>query len=1410
MGPKHHKAKIYLNQGLFNALNTFSDLEKRISSLPSATSRGDAFEVFAEAYLNTQKSSLAQQVWPFEEVPQSIKRLLKLDTIRDMGVDGVFKSRLDTHCAYQVKFRTGRGSLKWDELSTFMGLSDQVDQRVLFTNCERLPQLMDDRSGFYCIHGNDLDRLEKKDFDLIENWLVGSNVSRDIKKPREHQIEAINALVNKLKYDRNATAIMACGTGKSLVSMWVAEKISPKSILVLVPSLALIRQLLHEWMKETSWSDVLYLCVCSDPSVVRGSDDLIVHQADLDFPVTTDVTIIRRFLKLPSDAIKIVFTTYQSTNVVCEAAKSFHTFDLAVFDEAHKTAGRKGRRFSAALSDENISIDKRIFFTATPRHYDVRKKDKEGDSSLVYSMDHPEVYGDIAYSLSFTRAALKKIICDYKVVISVVTSKMVNHELLKNGEVLIQDDYVKARQIANQIALHKAIDKYGAKKIFTFHRSVASAQSFTSDKAEGIRTHLPLFETFHVNGRMLTSRRERNIREFSESAHAIMSNARCLTEGVDVPAVDMVAFMAPKRSRVDIVQATGRAMRKADYKKVGYILVPLFVEQAKGESIDEALERTEFGEVWDVLQALQEQDDVLTETIRKMREEKGYTGGYDDLALPKKVEVLGPEVEFDDLSNSIAATCIENIGSLWDERLGQLKAYKDAYDHCNVPAKWPGNPSLGNWVRSQRRQYKIDELSEERVKKLEGLGFSWALHEDLWEEKYSELENYKSRFKNCEVPKSWPENPSLANWVKTQRKAYKNEDLSSKRIKMLNKLSFSWSLMDKNWDDYFDDLKRYNRQYETYDIDTSFYRLRRWVVEQVRKYRHGTLNNERLNKLNDIEFDFSVYLLEKDSNRKKYLVNVKSSWQKYYEVLLKYRKKYGNCNVPSRFKDGISLGTWVVAQRQLYKFDEIDEEKIDLLNSINFNWEPHKSEWEDRYLELMQYKQDNGHCNVPQRYDNSKLSNFVSRARGIYRYSNIDENGNYISKERGGILTAEQVALLNDIDFTWRLTGDNSERWNERYAELKKYYEEYGDADVPVKWVVNPVLGRWLETQRRDYKENKLSDAKLKKLNKLKIIWNKGCEQRWLDKYKKLKARADAQPYTNYTLLKKELPELCSWLKDQRRAYLNKKMPEGRKILFEKVRVDWSISSAQSKAKKRKIKTKKKKKKKKKIIINKASLNSDLDSNLLKHKVSSIDKNALIELANYRNEYGNCNVSRSDKSRKQLSHWISTQRKKYRLGKLEKEVMEKLLNIGFEFDPVRERWNRNFMGLQTYYNEHGDSNITKNDKFNKKLGIWISNQKTRYKKGTLSDKEIACLEENGVSLTFTSSRDETWQSMYHELMKYLEEHGNSCVPQIYPANKKLGRWVSDQRVRFNKGVLNKEKISLLDKLEFIWNTKKLK
>ena len=893
--PKHPRTRYFVDRGLFEGLRGFADFEARVAALPSEQERGDSFEVFAEAYLATQKLVGAEEVWPADQVPIAVLQACRLP-IQDMGADGVYKTYTGQFNAYQSKFRTGRPALTWQELSTFMGLTDQVGERVLFTNCDDLPAVMDARSGFFCIRGTDLERLTEDDLGTIADWLRGAAFTPKRKEPRPHQVEALKHILTGLDENDRVTAVMACATGKTLLSLWLAEHIKAKRILVLVPSLALIRQTLHEWFKETEWEQPRFIAVCSDPTVTQGAEDaLVVHQRDLDFPVTTDVGEVREFLAAPGDGVQIVFSTYQSAHVVGEAAQNIDGFDLGIFDEAHKTAGREGAKFGFALDDRHVQIAKRVFLTATPRHYDVRKTDKEGDKALVYSMDVPATYGPRVHTLTFAEAARRGIICNYKVIISVVTSEMVNADLLSRGEVLVEGDVVRARTVANQLAIQKACEAHDLKKIFSFHRSVASARDFTGGTASSIKSHLPEYATYHVNGEMQTARREKEMRAFREADRAIMSNARCLTEGVDVPAVDVVAFLSPRKSKVDIVQAAGRAMRTAPDKETGYVLLPLFLETEANETIEEALARTDFEEAWDVLQAMQEQDAVLAEIIREMREETGRRGGFDDSKLREKVELLGPEISLEVLRSAVSTMLVDRLGVTWDERYGELKRYKERFGDCNVPTEWAENPQLANWVAIQRAFEKKGWLSADRKKRLDELGFDWDPRDFAWEVMFAELERYKERFGDCDVPAKWTENPQLGSWVAVQRAFERKGLLSAERKSRLDELGLDWDpsdAWDSAWEAMLTELKRYKDEHGDCNVlgRKENRRLAAWVSKQRRLQITGNLPSARKTRLDELGFDWvprgSTFGVPRDA-----------VWDAYFAELKRFRDKHGHCNV---------------------------------------------------------------------------------------------------------------------------------------------------------------------------------------------------------------------------------------------------------------------------------------------------------------------------------------------------------------------------------------------------------------------------------------------------------------------------------------------------------------------------------
>lgn len=1148
----HPKAAAFVSQNLFAGLNSFTELENRIAALPDKQSRGDAFEVFAEAYLATQRSHEAAHVWPLNAVPSTVLQQLNLAS-KDYGIDGVFQTQLGQLNAYQVKFRTDRPALTWRELSTFMGLADspQIGSRVLITNCDELPSIINERQGFFCIRGSDLDRLEADDFHAIEAWLADSAFIASRKTPKQHQQEALAALLPALEQHDRVSAIMACGTGKTLVALWTVEQMQVDRVLVLVPSLALLRQLLHEWLRETSLPNLAYLCVCSDKTVTEGVDSISTAQSDLDFPVSTDAANVRGFLDAPFAGRKIVFSTYQSADVVGKALREGEAFDLAIFDEAHKTAGREGRNYAFALDDANLLIRKRLFFTATPRHYNPQQKDSEGEAQLVFSMDKPEVYGPQAYRLTFSEAARQDIICGYKVIISVITSDMVTNELLSKGEVMVQGDAVRARQVANQIALRDAVEKYGAKKIFTFHKTIGSAASFVAKGSEGIRTHLPDFETFHVSGKMATAQREREMRDFRAAACAVMSNARCLTEGVDVPAVDMVAFLSPRRSRVDIVQAAGRAMRRADGKTVGYVLVPLYVELAAGETVEGAVSRSDFDEVWDVLNSLQEQDDVLAEIIRHFGEQKGSGKGFDDSRFNERVDFGGPRLSLETLRASVATRCLDSLCSSWDVWFGKLKAFKECFGHCNVETGWEEDSGLWSWVSAQRTRRNKGQLPLERVHLLEELGFVWDFQaqksQETWMKWYLELEGYTKEHGNPHVPRSHA-NTKLASWVWIQRcrrdKCYgKSGRLTKDQIELLDRLGFRWDAREEQWQKQLEQLKQFKEQHGHCNVELvadEDDNLLGWVNKQRSMLSKGKLDEERKNQLDAIGFSWASKIND-------------VKWEEMYNRLQSYHSKHGDADVPNRWKEDLKLAAWVSAQRERRKKGMMPDEQIQRLDALGFTWQHReRGAWEDRYQELIEFKEKYGHCNVPVGYKKApKLGKFVNAMR---------------SHKTAGILSEERINLLESIGFQWAREAQVvfTDKWEDRYLQLLYFKEEHGHCNVPHNYSDNPQLANWVSQQRQKKKSGKLLPEREKMLEEIGFKWaivDLGGVKRtevWNFRYNQLLEFKQQHDHCKVPHHFPENPQLGKWVSKQRQQRKQNKLTLERERLLEEIGFLWS------------------------------------------------------------------------------------------------------------------------------------------------------------------------------------------------------------------------------------------------------------
>ena len=495
---------------------------------------------------------------------------------------------------------------------------------------------------------------------------------------------------------------MPCGTGKSLTAYWIAEALTAKTILVAVPSLALVRQSLADWTREFLAHNVVpdWLCVCSDETVGNLERDEFVGEVyDLGLPTHTDMNEIAALLRARSNGPKIVFTTYQSSDRLAAAArKAGIKFDLAILDEAHKTVGVHSKKFATLLRDRKITIRRRIFMTATERVF-------RGDRNDVLSMDSEKDYGKRFFQLSFKEAIKQGIITDYKILTMTVSDGHIRRLIDENQILNLNSrdlDEAEAQSVAAGIALKRIYKNHAVKHAISFHRSIRAADRFREqqDALNRLRGVGPKTINLHISSKKTAGQRSDLMREFVDHNRALMTNARCLTEGVDVPAIDCVMFADPKQSRIDIVQAAGRALRQYRGKEYGYIVVPLVVPESM--DFETFAETTAFQQVAQTITALSTQDERIAEEFRAIEQGRVSTG--------KIVEIegdipVGMKMKLGEFAEAISTRVWESVGRAnWrpfkDARdfvqgLG-LKSSTEWREYCKSgkkPADIPSNPN---------------------------------------------------------------------------------------------------------------------------------------------------------------------------------------------------------------------------------------------------------------------------------------------------------------------------------------------------------------------------------------------------------------------------------------------------------------------------------------------------------------------------------------------------------------------------------------------------------------------------------------------------------------------------------------------------------------------------------------------
>jgi superfamily II DNA or RNA helicase len=987
---------------------TFSDLFARLD--PDPRLRGKQFEHVCKWFLTNDpmyKHEL-RRVWLWQEWPGRWGADAGIDLVAEDRNGGLWAIQAKAYDpAYRVTKRdvdrflaeSGRAIFSYRMLIATTDLIDRIGERTI--------QDQEKRVSFFRL--ND---LQAADVD----WPASPTALRPTRplkpaRPHDYQREAIKNVVKGFESADRGQLIMACGTGKTLTALFIREKLAAERTLVLVPSLSLLKQTLNVWRGNCT-TEFVSLPVCSDDTVARDDDVALEHTSDLGVPVTTDPSEIAAFLRRRSGP-QVVFATYQSSPQIAKAFTLGRVpgFDLVVADEAHRCAGPVSSDFATVLDPVEIKAKRRLFMTATPRYFTGRVLKATEEAEFEYaSMDDEAKFGRVFHRLGFGEAIKRDLLTDYQVAIVGVDDATCLEWATK--AVLVTRDGVEvtdAASLAGQIGLAKAIRKYDLHRVISFHSRVKRAREFAASMPD-VLAWMPARQrpkgdlwSRYASGEMPAGDRYvllQHLGRLDDGDRGLLANARCLAEGVDVPTLDGVAFIDPRRAEVDIVQAVGRAIRKSEDKNVGTIVIPVFIDTNADPEV--ALDSSLFKPVWDVLKALRAHDEELSAQLDTLRRAMGRKGSRPK--LPDKIHVDIPVKVNADFARAFDIRLVEQTTTSWEFWFGMLERYIAENGDPLVPARHKtveGAP-LGSWVARHRQQFQKGILSAERIKRLGNLkGWVWDIDEADWEKSYSNYLRYieEGGYPSYSLPKDF-NGFGARKFVSKQREQFKKGILSAERIKKLNAIDgWTWTAEGAAWNRGFSHYLRYVEEggdpSSCGDKRVNGFPVGSWVGNQ--RAVRDQLTAEQVKRLEAV--DGWVWKVHD------------TAWEKNFSNYLRYIATGGDptcCDVNVEF-DGFRVGQWVRTQRQSFSKGTISVERIKKLSNVNgWLWKTPDA-WESAFNNYLLFVKESG--------DPALVKQSVPMATVMFNGSRV---GLWVNTQRTAYannkLSAERVKLLESVD----------------------------------------------------------------------------------------------------------------------------------------------------------------------------------------------------------------------------------------------------------------------------------------------------------------------------------------------------------------------------------------------------------
>lgn len=661
---------------------------------------------------------------------------------------------------------------------------------------------------------------------------------------RPYQHEAVEALTKGLDGGGRGQLHAACGSGKTRMSVEAGGRLVPDEglLVVLVPSLSLVAQTITAWREHARVDAVL--AVCSDDTVT----DAPAHLDDIDADVTTDADRVGDWLTYQTGR-NLVVGTYLSAGRLATALRGRgKEADLLICDEAHHLAGRPDSTIRAVVENSFLPARRRLYMTATPR-----LNAFQAETGGMLSMSDETVFGPVLYEYAWARAIRDSYLDDYRVVVIGVRQR----ELL---DLLTDDEHHYAtapgapdlKTLAAQAVIAKAARQYGLRRILAFCHRVEAAREFTRSLPGTLR-NLPDEQrpagaphVDWVTGEMTHAAREIVLETLRTppADWTVIANVRCLSEGVDVPAVDAVAFTHPKQSQVDIVQAVGRALRRSsDGSGTATIIVPLVVPDSDEEIGD--LEPGEFRTLWQVLRALRAHDETLGIELDTQRSHWHVSNPQ----LPSRITIELPPGTGEDAVRHLTALTVKQTTSSWWTGYGHARAY--AAQHGDLEVKYShlteDGFALGTWVTNARQHHRKGWLSAPRVKALDEIGMRWEANDVPWQKFLAEMRAYRAVHGHSAVPQSHVTDDGYPLGSRVNVARTRGERVPAWVREALDDLGMIWDTRNLRWQEFYSHCQQYAAEHghlnapKTY-VTSDGYTLGVRLARRVRKWKEGTLD----------------------------------------------------------------------------------------------------------------------------------------------------------------------------------------------------------------------------------------------------------------------------------------------------------------------------------------------------------------------------------------------------------------------------------------------------------------------------------------------------------------------------------------------------------------------------------------